>query len=66
MRDRFDAQSRYRAAFIEGSHRFEHIGEGASFNQPTPLARWSAVFDRLPGLRIAVRLYRRVKSELDG
>jgi GT2 family glycosyltransferase len=61
MRDRFNAQTRFRAAFIEGHHRFEHIGEDMSFNRPLPLARLSAAFERLPGLRAAVRLYRRAK-----
>ena len=65
MRDRFNAQTRFQAAFIEGHHLFEHIGADMSFNEPPPLARLSAAFDRLPGLRGAVRLYRRVKKKLD-
>jgi glycosyltransferase involved in cell wall biosynthesis len=64
MRDRFNAQSRYRAAVIEGHQPFEHIGDDASFNRPPPLARLSAAFERVPGLRGAVRLYRRVKGRL--
>jgi len=65
MRDRFNAQTRFRAAFIEGHHLFEHIGADLSFNEPPPLARLSAAFERLPGLRAVVRLYRRVKRKLD-
>ena len=62
MRDRFNAQTRFRAAFIEGFHLFEHIGADMSFNEPPPLARLSAALERVPGLRAAVRLYRRVKA----
>ena len=55
MRDRFNAQTRFRAAFIEGYHLFEHIGDDMSFNAPPPLAWLSARLGRLPVLRGAVR-----------
>jgi hypothetical protein len=64
MRDRFNGQTRFHAGFIEGHHLFEHIGGDMSFNRPPPLARLSAAFERLPGLRGAVRFYRRTKSRL--
>jgi glycosyltransferase involved in cell wall biosynthesis len=64
MRDRFNAQTRFRAAYIEGFHLFEHIGADMSFNEPLPLARLSAALDRVPGLRGVVRLYRRLKARL--
>jgi glycosyltransferase involved in cell wall biosynthesis len=64
MRDRFNAQRRFKAAFIEGYHLFEHIGADASFNRPPPLARLSAALERAPALRGAVRFYRRLKQKL--
>ena len=64
MRDCFNAQSRFRAAFVESHHVFEHIGAEASFNRPPPLARLSAALDRVPLLRHGVRLYRRAKEQV--
>jgi len=64
MRDRFNAQTRFKMGFIEGYHAFEDIGADASFNHPMPLARLSAALERVPVLRGAVRLYRRLKQKL--
>jgi glycosyltransferase involved in cell wall biosynthesis len=62
MRDRFNAQTRFAAAFIEGFHCFEHIGEDMSFNRPTPRAWLSAQLGKIPLLGSAVRGYRRWKQ----
>lgn len=64
MRDRFNAQSRFQAAFVEGFHVFEHIGADASFNRGLPLARIGMAMDRVPGLRRLAALYRSVKNRL--
>jgi glycosyltransferase involved in cell wall biosynthesis len=64
MRDRFNAQTRFEAAFIEGLHCFEHIGEDASFNRPSMRARLSARLARLPLLGRAVMAYRSSKQKL--
>ena len=64
MRDRFNRQTRFKAAFIEGHHHFEHIGEDMSFNRLPPRARLSAALEGVPALRGAVHLYRRFKQKL--
>jgi len=64
MRDRFNAQTRFAAAFIEGFHCFEHIGDDASFNRPSARARLSAQLAKLPWLRRALLAYRSSKQRL--
>jgi glycosyltransferase involved in cell wall biosynthesis len=61
MRDRFNAQTRFKAAFIEGLAPFEHTGADVSFNRPLPLARVGMFMDKVPGLHLAARLYRAAK-----
>jgi hypothetical protein len=62
MRDRFNAQREIRAAFVEGLDVFEHIGDDASFNRPLPVARIGIAMDRVPGLRSAAALVRKLKG----
>lgn len=61
MRNRFNAQSRYVAAFLEGFSVFRHIGEGVSHRKPLPLARIGGIMDRVVGLRQAAQLFRAVR-----
>jgi GT2 family glycosyltransferase len=62
MRDRFNRQTAVRAAFIEGSHAFEHIGAGSSFNRPLPMARVGMFLDRIPAVRWLAAGYRWVRA----
>lgn len=64
MRDRFNAQDRYAAAYIEGCEMFRHIGGELSHRRPLPLARLGQVMDGLPGLRVLARAYRRGRRAL--
>jgi glycosyltransferase involved in cell wall biosynthesis len=64
MRDRFNAQNRYAAAFLEGDDVFEHIGAGVSLRQPTPLARSANILSAVPLLGHAVRALRRRRRAL--
>ncbi len=61
MRDRFNAQSRFLAAFVEGYALFEHIGEEVSHRGLKPLARIGRFMDGVPGLDRLARLYRRLR-----
>ena len=64
MRDRFNKQTHFEAAFIEGLNPFEHIGEDLSFNPRSWRARLSATLASVPVLRSALHLYRRFKQKL--
>lgn len=66
MRDRFNAQTRFEVAYIEGRHCFEHIGEDMSFNRPTPRAWLSARLARIPLLGGAIQGLRRWRQKRGG
>lgn len=59
IRDRFNAQSRYALAYIEGYELFGHIGKEATHRKPLPAARIGRFMDRLPLLRALAKAYRR-------
>lgn len=61
MRDRFNAQSRYAAALIEGCDSFAHIGEESSHRRPLPASRVGMFLDRFPPLRPLANVLRRLK-----
>lgn len=64
MRDRFNNQDRFDAAFIEGYECFRHIGDDASHRTRLPLARLGGFMDRLPVLRPLARMLRTVKHAI--
>lgn len=61
MRDRFNAQTRFKAARFEGMNVFTHIGQDQSFNRLLPMAKLGATMDRIPGVRRFAALYRSVR-----
>jgi glycosyltransferase involved in cell wall biosynthesis len=66
MCERFNRQTRFKAAFVEGRGVFEHIGQEASHNRPMPLARLSGFLARQRLTRPLILAYRRAKSMLRG
>ena len=50
MRDRFNSQERYSAAFLEGYEVFEHIGAEVSHRRPVPIERVGRFIRSLPGV----------------
>jgi glycosyltransferase involved in cell wall biosynthesis len=63
MRRRFNEQTRFEAAFIEGCAAFRHIGREVSHRRPLPAARIGAVLHRVPFL---TALIRRLKKRFVG
>ena len=66
MRRRFNRQDRFEAAFVEGYHAFDHIGEDVSHNVPRLSARIGAQMDRTPLLRSAAATFRSLRERLGG
>jgi len=61
MRRRFNEQTRFEAAFIEGYSVFRHIGREVSHRRALPAARIGAAMDRAPLLRSLASLIRRLR-----
>lgn len=64
MRRRFNRQDYFEAAFIEGYHAFEHIGEEVSLNAPRLSARLAAKMDRTPLLRTLAASFRSLRGRI--
>jgi glycosyltransferase involved in cell wall biosynthesis len=59
MRRRFNEQTRFEAAFIEGYSAFRHVGRETSHRRPLPTARVVAVLHRVPYLATLLRRLRK-------
>lgn len=59
MRDRFNAQERYKVAFLQGYEVFEHIGELVSHRRRSPRERAGRWLRAIPGARPLLLALRR-------
>ena len=64
MRRRFNRQDYFEAAFVEGYHAFEHIGEEVSLNVPRLSARLGAKMDQTPLLRTLAASFRSLRDRI--